>query len=490
MIPSIAIVGGGVAGWMTAAALANALKGRGLLQLIETAADSPLDLAEAATPQLRAFHAGLGIDEDQLVRETQATFKLGTSFADWPRPGRRFFHPFGDYGTSIETVGFHHCWLRLRELGDETELAAYSLAAVASALGRFARPSPDPNSVMSSFAYGLHLDGERYLDRMRAHALARGALARQPRFAGATLRAEDGSIEALTLESGDRISADLFVDCSDQGLLIGQALGVGWEDWGKWLACDRAVTVPGASADDLPPYTQVVGGEGGWRWRMALQNRVANGYVYCSGLLSDDAASEALIGAIDARTLGAPTFRRFNSGRRRQFWSRNCVALGPAAAALEPIEGTRLHLIQSAIERLIALLPGGGCEDADTREYDRLTIAEIERLRDFLILHHHAAAPAAELPEALAYKIEGFKARGRVVPYGGEIFQTSGWLSILDGMEVRPRRRHPFAGGLDLAELRARMRTLRTVIGQAARAMPTHREFIARHCCADPVPAA
>jgi tryptophan halogenase len=490
MIPSIAIVGGGVAGWMTAAALANALKGRGHLQLVETATDTPPDLAEAATPQVLAFHARLGIDEDQLVRKTQATFKLGTSFADWPRPGRRFFHPFGDYGTSIDTVGFHHCWLRLRELGDETDLEAYSLAAAAAALGRFARPSTDPSSVLSSFAYGLNLDGACYLDHMRAHALAWGVLARGPKFAGASLRADDGSIEALVLEGGERVAADLFVDCTDQGLLIGQALRVEWEDWSGWLACDRAVSVAGASADDLPPYAQVVGGEGGWRWRVALQNRVAHGYVYCSSLLNDDAAVEALTGGAGARDMGAPAFQRFNSGRRQQFWSRNCVALGPAAAVLEPIEGTGLHLIQSAIERLIALLPGGGCEDADIEEFNRLSIAEFERLRDFVILHHHAVAPAAGLPDALAYKIEGFRARGRVVPYDGEIFGTPGWLSVLDGMEVRPRRHHPFADGLELGELRARMRAIRTVVGQAARAMPTHREFIARNCRADPVPAA
>jgi tryptophan halogenase len=490
MIPGIAIVGGGVAGWMTAAALANALKGRGRVQLIQTAADPPPDLGEAATPQVRAFHAGLGIDEDQLVRRTQATFKLGTSFSDWPRPGRRFFHPFGDYGVSIETVGFHHCWLRLRELGDETEFAAYSLAAAAAALGRFVRPSPDPSSVLSSYGYGLHLDGPRYLEHMRACALAGGVLTPRPRFAGASLRAEDGSIEALVLEGGELIAADLFVDCSDQGLLIGQALGVGWEDWRQWLACDRTVTVAGASAHDLPPYTQVAGGEGGWRWRMSLQDRVAHGYVYCSGLLSDDAACEALIDRTGARALEAPVFRRFDSGRRRQFWSRNCVAIGPAAAALEPIEGTNLHLIQSAIERLIALLPGGECESADAEEYNRLTIAEIERLRDFLILHHHAAASDAALPDALGYKLEGFRARGRVVPYDGEIFQTAGWLSVLDGMGIRPRRHHPFADGLELGALRSRMQALRTVVGQAARSMPTHRDFIARNCRADLVPAA
>jgi tryptophan halogenase len=489
MIPSIAIVGGGVAGWMTAAALANALKGRGALRLIETATDPPPELVEATTPQLRAFHAGLGIDEDQLVRQTQATFKLGTSFADWPRPGRRFFHPFGDYGMSIETVGFHHCWLRLRELGDETELAAYSLAATAAALGRFARPSPDPSSVLSSFSYGLHLDGQRYRDHLRAYALAQGVTAHEARFAGASLRPEDGTIEALVLESGERIAADLFVDCSDQGLLIGHALGVAWEDWTQWLACDRALTAASAPAGDLRPYTEVAGGDGGWRWRMALQNRVAHGYVYCSGLLSDDAAYDALLGGAGVRLQGDPVRRRLGSGRRRQLWRRNCVALGPAAVGLEPIEGTNLHLIQSAIERLIALLPGGGCEDADIEEYNRLSIAEIERLRDFLILHHRPA-PDVRLPDELAYKVEGFEARGRVVPYAGETFQTSGWLAVLDGMEIRPRRRHPFADGLELGSLSARMQALRTVIGQAARAMPTHRDFIARHCCADLVPAA
>ena len=481
MIPSIAIVGGGTAGWMAAAALAHALRGKGRIQLVETP-DEPRERGgEGTLPAMGAFHASLGIDEDDLIRRTGATFKLGTAFADWPQAGARFFHPFGPYGVSIDTVGFHHAWLRLRELGEGAELNAYSLAATAASLGRFQRPSQDASSVLSSYGYGLHLDAAAYRDVLRGSAEAEGVIRMAPKLAGVVLRGEDGFIEALELQGGKRITADLFVDCTDQGRLIRQALGAGWQDWSAWLPCDRTVTADSAPAEDPPPYTEVAGREGGWVWRMPLQDRTTHGLAYCSQALDDGAAAEVLLAGLERPALEAPSVQRFAVGRSETFWSRNCVALGGAAGVLGPLEATRLGLIRSGVSRLIGLLPAGDFERADAEEFNRLSIAEFDRARDFLILRHGAGRRETALPDELACRLELFEARGRVVTFDEELFPMSSWLALLIGKGVRPRRYHPFADGLDLQDLRGRLQTLRAVVRQAAESMPTHAAFIARN---------
>ena len=480
MIPSIAIVGGGTAGWMAAAALAHARRGQGRIQLVETPDEPPERGGEGTLPAMGAFHASLGIDEDDLIRRTGATFKLGVAFADWPHAGARFFHPFGPYGVSIDTVGFHHAWLRLGELGEGAGLDAYSLAATAASLGRFQRPSQDASSVLSSYGYGLHLDAAAYRDVLRGCAEAAGVIQMAPKLADVLLRGEDGFIEALELEGGKQVVADLFVDCTDQGRLIRQALGAGWQDWSGWLPCDRVVTADSAPAKDPPPCTHVAGREGGWLWQMPLRDRTVHGLAYCSQALDDDAAAEALLSGLDRPVLEPPSVQRFASGRSETFWSRNCVALGGAAGTLGPLEATRLDLIRSGVSRLIGLLPAGDFEPADADEFNRLSIAEFDRARDFLILRHGAGRRETALPDELDCRLELFETRGRVVTYDGELFPMSSWLALLVGMGLRPWRYHPFADGLDLQDLRGRLQALRTVVRQAAESMPTHTASLAR----------
>ncbi len=496
MIPSIAIVGGGVAGWMAAAALANVFEGRGAIKLVELANEPPAGLAEGTLPSIRAFHDQLGIDEDELVRTTGATFSLGSAFADWRGQGGGFFHPFGPYGSSIETVGFHHAWLRQHQRGEGGDFEAYSLAAVAASLGRFARPSADPSSVLSSFSYGLHLDVARYADHLRQLAAGLGVVGLHPKFASVDLRSSDGFIDALALEDGQRVRADLFIDCTDQARLIGQAMGVGWQDWSSWLGCDRVVSVSTESAGEMPPFTRLQARPAGWLARTPLQDRAANRFVYCSQAIGDDAATQVLLESLPRQATSPPQMQRFTSGRRDLFWARNCVALGSAAGALDPLASTRLALIQSALTRLIPLLPGGAVEPADLQEYNRLAIAEHESLRDFLILHYCASGRGdgppwvgtRAIPDTLASRIELFLARARVAPLAAETFQAPDWLAVLFGLQVQPRRYHPFADGLDLADLRGRLLALRTVVRQAADSMPSHAAFIARALRGAPAP--
>ncbi len=496
MIPRIAIVGGGVAGWMAAAALASAFRGRGAIQLVELADQQPADLAEGTLPGVRAFHDQLGIDEDELVRTTGATFSLGSAYSEWSGPDGRFFHPFGPFGVSIDTVGFHHAWLRLRQRGEGGDLEAYSLAAVAASLGRFARPSADPGSVLSSFSYGLHLDAARYVDHLRRLASGLGVEGLAPKLASVSIRGGDGFIDALVLEDGQPVTANLFIDCTDQGSLIGQAMAVGWQDWSSWLACDSVVSVATESAGEAPPFTSVLARPAGWLGWTPLQDHADNRFVFCSQAIGDDAATQALLDGIPRPAMSPPRMQRFNSGRRDRFWAKNCVALGSAAAVLDPLASTRLALIQSGLMRLIPLLPGGAIEPADLQEYNRLTIAEHESLRDFLILHYHASGRGdgppwvglREIPDSLASRIELFLARARVAPLAVETFQASDWLAVLLGLHVQPRRYHPFADGLDLADLRGRLLALRTVVRQAADSMPSHAAFIARASRAAPAP--
>lgn len=468
-LPKVAIVGGGVAGWMAAAALGHAYKERAAdITLI----DAPVNElpVSSALPTLRGFLERLGIGEAEFLKRTGALVSLGTKFIGWGAPDQSFFHPFGSYGTSIGTVGFHHCWLRLRALGDETALAEYSLACAAAARGRFAFPAKNSSSVLSSFSYGYHFDGALYAKMLREYALARGVNHHTGAFASAVLRGDDGFIEKLQMQDGSEISADLYIDCSD-GLLIEQALQTGYEDWSRWLPCNRALVGP--SREKSQPFTQVTARENGWQGQDAL----ATGQVYCESFAP---AADDFPGAVRFS---------FANGRRKQFWNKNCVALGAAAGFLEPLEGTTLHLIQNGIARLIQLLPAPLGDPATRMEYERLLGAEHRQIRDFLILHYHANGRhgqpfwdhcrAMEIPESLAYRIALFRSRGRVVVEGGEIFSLPNWLSLFDGLALVPRRHHPFADAIPLDDLRQRMQAIRTAIRQAAEFMPTYGNFLA-----------
>src|SRR5665213_1580426 len=411
-------------------------------------------VGEATIPTIRSFNALLGIDENELMRHTQATFKLGIEFQNWSRIDHSYFHPFGKYGTQINQVAIHHHWLRLRATGDDATLLDYSLSGTAAHLGKFIRPVSDPRLILSSLAYALQFDASRYAQYLRSYALARGVMRIERKVLRVELRAEDGFIRALHLEDGQQIEADLFIDCSGfRGLLIEQALNTGYEDWTHWLPCDRAAAVACESLPTITPYTRSTARTAGWQWRIPLQHRIGNGYVYCSRFISDDEATAVLLANLDGAVQAEPRLLRFTTGRRRKFWNKNCIALGLAAGFLEPLESTSIHLIQKALTHLLNLFPDRTCSDAVVDEFNRIAIKEYDRIRDFIILHYKATARedaplwrycrGMDIPEALAYKMRQFRNSGRIVRYGSDLFAPSNWIAVLMGQEVWPQDYDP-----------------------------------------------
>ena len=483
----IVIVGGGTAGWMAAAVLARFLtRGRVSIVLVESQEIGIVGVGEATVPVIQALNGLLGINEADFLFKTGATFKLGIEFRDWARLGQTHFHFFGDFGAPIEGIPPHHHWLKLRQLGESASLAAYSLPYTMGQLGRF-------SGSQEGYQYAYHFDAGLYARYLRANAEARGVCRKEGKVVDVGLRGEDGFIQALTLESGERIEADFFIDASGfRGLLIEESLGTGYEDWSSWLPCDRAVAVPCASAGDLTPYTISSARPAGWQWRIPLQHRTGNGYVYCSRFVSDDEATGTLLGTLDGRPLAEPRLLRFTTGRRRQFWSRNCLAIGLAAGFMEPLESTSIQLIQTALARLVEMFPDRHCDPIVSAEYNRVTVNEWERIRDFLILHYCATARddtplwrycgTLKLPDSLQYKMDVFRSSGRVPLYSEESYQEPSWVAILLGQNIFPRRYDPLVDNIEDEHLKRGMLQRRRAIRRLAEGMPTHSEFIARHC--------
>ena len=495
-LESIAIVGGGSAGWMTAAALAHATSGQCRITLVESEAIGTVGVGEATIPPIKRFNQRLGISEPDFVRATQGSFKLGIQFVDWARKGEAYFHPFGTYGADFDVVPMHHYWLKARAEGRAAPLDDYSMAWGAASRSRFSHPTRDPRLVQSTFDYAYHFDAGRYAAFLRRYAEARGVVREEGRVVDVTLDGESGDVRAVALDDGRRIDAEFWVDCSGfRGLLIEQHLHTGYDDWTHWLPCDRAMAVPSAPADDLIPYTRATAREAGWQWRIPLQHRTGNGLVYCSRYLSDDAAAATLLANLDTEPLADPKPLRFRTGRRRKFWHRNCVAIGLAAGFMEPLESTSLHLIQTGITRLLALFPDRRMDPLAAAEYNRLTAAEYEGIRDFLVLHYHATerddAPLwrwcaqMDIPDSLAWKLEQFRAGGRLVSTGVELFQNPSWLAVLIGQHVDPAHYDALVDLRTDVDGNARLAGLKRVIAESAEAMPSHRRFIERHCRAE-----
>ncbi len=492
-IRTVAIVGGGTAGWMTAAALSTLLGGPKLkVRLIESSEIGIVGVGEATLPHIRAFIQRLGINEAEFMRVTKATFKLGIEFCDWGRIGDSYIHPFGEFGREIGGVPFHQYWRRVRACGDPIAIEGYSLPVAASRAGRFMLPEGGPKSIFSTYGYAYQFDASLFAPFLRTHSKQRGVVRTEGKVVRTELR-PDGFIEAIVLDSGERVEADLFIDCSGfRGILIEDALHTGYENWGDLLPCDRAVAVPCESRGPSLPYTRATAREAGWQWRIPLQHRVGNGYVYSSGFIDENAATAAFMTRLEGPPLAEPRHLRFVTGRRRKSWNRNCVAIGLAGGFLEPLESTSIHLIQVAITNLLELFPASAFDPVDIDEFNRLLDVEFERIRDFLVLHYHATTRddspfwdycrTMPIPDSLLAKMDLFRARGRVIKYKEGLFLEPSWIAVYLGQNIEPEGYDPLVERLSDSDIARRLRDIRELVSRGVQAMPSHESFVRQYC--------
>ncbi|MFV3130355.1 tryptophan halogenase family protein [Niveispirillum sp. KHB5.9] len=491
----VLIVGGGTSGWMAASALSAKLAGTGVsIRLVESAEIGTVGVGEATVPHIRHFNASLGLDEADFMSRTEATFKLGIEFRDWGRKGDAYVHPFAAFGRDIGGVPFHHHWTRAHRAGRTPAggLDDVSLPIQALRMGRFGHPSPDPSNFFSTFSYAYQFDAGLYAAYLRSYAEARGVVRTEGKVREVALR-DDGHVDAVVMESGERIEADLFVDCSGfRGLIIEGALKTGYEDWTRWLPCDRAVAVPCANDGPPSPYTRATSRESGWMWRIPLQHRAGNGHVYCSGFIDDDAAEAALLAQLENPAQAAPRRLRFTTGKRKRQWVGNCVSIGLAAGFLEPLESTSIHLIQLGIGRLLDLFPTSPVMDPlDAAEFNRLMALEYERVRDFIVLHYVATqrddtpfwnhCRTMAIPDSLATKMELFKQRGVVTLYRDGMFLEPSWLAVYLGQNILPDQVDPRAALVADADVDRVIAAEIESCRRAASSMPLQSEILSRY---------
>ena len=481
---------------MTAAALVNRLGHACDVRLIESEEIGIVGVGEATLPHIRYFVEGLGLDEADFMKATHATFKLGIEFHDFGSVGSHYLHPFGVFGAELNGVPFHHYWLRLNAEQRGGDLFTTSVANVMAANKRFAPPA-DANV----YNYAYQFDATLFGPYLRNYALARGAVRTEGRVVDVEVDGESGNVAALKMESGDRIEGDLFVDCSGfRAMLIGQTLNEEWEDWSHWLPCDRAVAMPCSSpVSGIEPYTRAHAMNAGWRWRIPLQHRVGNGYVYSSAHISDQGAADALVGAVEAPPLAEPRVFKFRAGRRKRSWSSNVVAMGLASGFLEPLESTSIYLVQGAIAQLIELFPIGPIRDQDRDEFNAAVDFEYDRIRDFLILHYHATTRddssfwnhvrTMQVPDSLHEKMELWRRAARVPKYTQGLFFEASWIAVLVGQGIIPTGWDQRADLFDRDKLEQAIERLRAQVSKGVAGMPDHADFIARRNATIEAPA-
>lgn len=487
----IVIVGGGTAGWMTAAALSRFCDASWSITLVESDAIGTVGVGEATIPMIQNFNAALGIDEAAFIAATNGTYKLGIEFVGWSGRDSRYIHAFGLLGRGLGLLPFQHYWLRGRAEGVVSDLGDYVLNYVACRENRFAHVQREPGSPLPPMPFAYHFDAGLYAAFLRRYAEARGVVRREGRIEDVDLDSESGDVVAVRLESGEAIGGDLFVDCSGfRGLLIGDAIETGWTDWSHWLPCDRAIAVPCEPTEPWLPYTRSTAREAGWQWRIPLQNRIGNGHVFCSAYMAEDAAHDILLANLDAKPTAEPRTIRFATGVRNTAWNRNVVAIGLSAGFIEPLESTSIHLIQTGINRLLDYLPVSGFGDGDRASFNRRAAYEMERIRDFIILHYHAnqregqpfwdALRTMEIPDSLAEKLSMFRAGGKIIRDQDELFDVPGWVQVMLGQGVEPEAWHPLADQLSREQLVQFLDTVKSAYARDVARMPDHQTYVTK----------
>ena len=487
----VVIVGGGTAGWMAAAALSRFFAdGRRTITVIESDAIGTVGVGEATIPPICNFNAMLDIRESDFLRETRGTYKLGIEFVNWGSVGDRYFHPFGEYGQDFHGIQFHHLYLRERaRSGAAGDIGEYSMSTMAARGARFGRPARGAQSLVNQIAYAYHFDASLYAAFLRRLAERQGAVRREGRIVDVARDGETGDVSSVSLESGERIEGDLFVDCSGfRGLLIEDALETGYEDWSHWLPMDRAIAVPTKNAGPPDPFTRSTAHAAGWQWRIPLQHRTGNGHVFSSRYMEEDEARSILLSNIEGEPLAEPRTLRFTTGMRRKAWNHNVVSLGLSGGFIEPLESTSIHLIQNGIQRLFALFPDKPISPLERDEYNRGMRELFEDVRDFIILHYKATqrddspfwrhVRDMDVPESLARKMELWRLHGRVFRENAELFTTPSWVAVMLGQNIVPASHDPIADTLDEHKVAGAMQQMRRAYAETAGKLPPHEAFI------------
>lgn len=492
-IKSIVILGGGTAGWMTAASLQQHFKHLIDITLIESSEIGTVGVGEATIPTIRRFYYNLGMNDLDVMRATQATCKLGIQFNDWHKPGSSFIHPFGQFGQDLNGIGFHHFWLKLKKMNAASALGDYSLGVSLAQNNKFNIPAPKPPSPLSVFDWALHFDASLFATHMRDFAIARGTRRIDAKVNQVNLNPDNGFIKSLSLDSDETIAGDLFIDCSGfRGILIEETLHTGYENWSQWLWCDSAYAVQSHSAGSPNSYTKVTARPAGWQWQIPLRHRDGNGHVYASRYMDDDTAKKILIDNVQGELLTEPRKITFVPGRRRKAWNKNCIAIGLASGFLEPLESTSIALIETAIEKIKMLFPDNSFNPALMEEFNEMTLEEYERVRDFIILHYKLSNRVEdpfwrdcnknEVPDSLSKKMELFKSRGHFVRYRWEMFQSPSWLAIYAGFNFLPEDYDIAVDTFNENYLKESLMKMRQSIQSLVDDSLSHEEFIAQYC--------
>jgi len=486
-VRNVIVVGGGTAGWMSAATLAKTLGRTVKVTLIESDDIPTVGVGEATIPTLMSLHQLLGINEQEFVSRVNGTFKLGISFESWKGLGEDYIHSFGVTGKDCWAAGFQHFWVKAKQLGIAKEFGEYCGELVAARENKFA---VTPNNGLN---YAYHIDAGLYAAFLREFSEKHGARRIEGKVVEVGLDNANGFIESVTLANGQVVNGDLFIDCSGfRGLLIEQALHTGYDDWSHWLPCDSAVAVQTEALEAPIPYTRSIAREAGWQWRIPLQNRVGNGLVFCSRYLSDQEAKQSLLSNVQGEPLNDARVIKFTTGTRRKHWNKNCIAIGLSSGFIEPLESTSIHLIQRSITRLVQLFPCNGIEQSDINEFNQQMSSEIDNIRDFIVLHYvvtdrrdtpfwrHCAS--MNIPDSLQHRIELFRETGKVFKVPTELFGENSWIQVMLGQGIVPEQYHPIVDMMDDKELTSFMQTIDTSVLSLVRQLPSHVDFIKHYC--------
>lgn len=490
-VQNVVIVGGGTAGWITASLMSKVLNKAVNITLVESDDIGIVGVGEATIPPMLPFNAGLGIDEKEFLAATKGTIKLGIQFEHWKSKGDSYMHAFGGIGKNFPFCDFHHFWLKHKAEGGQSDFWDFSLNYQAAKQGKFEKVNQINGTNLPGINYAYHFDAGLYAKYLRNRCESSGVKRIEGKIEAVSVNPDNGHIDAVTLKSGQQITGDLFIDCSGMhALLIEKTLNTGFEDWSHWLPCDRAMAVPCESTNTIEPFTRSIAHDAGWQWRIPLQHRIGNGIVYSSKYMSDEQAKTTLLNNLDGKALAEPRIIPFKTGRRRKQWNKNVICIGLSSGFLEPLESTSIHLIQTAVIRLIKHFPHHGIKAEEVTEFNRQSKFEFERIRDFIILHYKInqrsdtqfwrECQRMDIPDSLAERIALFKSSGKVFRDIDELFTEVAWQQVMIGQGLIPEDYHPIADTLSDEQINDLMENLKVLINRTVDGLSGHESFLSR----------